>query len=549
MKKLICLILAFSLCLSIAACGGSSGPQAPTEPDNWTVDTQYVTDIMNQFMASEDYQKMVSDFETGFHDVNAKLIVQKPYVDAAIEYYMDDPACHLLILLVRGNFCWDDSYTDALKIVYDMDSGRFYDGMVGGVSSAPTRYPELSGTVIESLLCRPTEIYTTALGSEPLHTQFEVYHALSAEEVIAVNNALGVEEPKEGIVYEKLPPAEPENWVIDPQYVADRVTGFMDTAGYQRMVDEFERAFRPDYGTLIVRKPYVDAAIEHYVEPDNTHLLILALRGDFGFDNRLVLVYDLDTDLFFDRISESAPEQAAQYAAYEGNTQTMITAMPYETFVNLEDGTLLWIDTESYRMLNADELAEVNRILGVEEPSDDILCVFPTEGELAEAPAEDVPVEETPAEMPVTDTPAKPSGEVTVNAQAVADAARNFQSDKWYQDIASDPNSIRIGAAFEYSLEDFNGHNVHVLVVRAEGIDTDMWGFTADTFLVDIENGMLYHEGNLDMNNWGAFASIEECFSAILCTPVWEQAHIWSDMEARTELPQSMIDEANASLS
>ena len=328
MKKLICLILALVLCLSLAACGGSGEPQKPTEPESWTVDTKHVIGTVAEFMTTDDYRKMVTDFENDFHDKTAKLIVRKPYVDAAIEYYMADPACHLLILLVRGDFCWNGSYTDVMKLIYDMDTGNFYDGMVGHGSEFEARYPGISGTAIESLLFRPNETYTTELGKEPLHTQYEVYHALNGEELAAVNDALGVEEPDEGIVYERLAPAEPENWVIDPQYIADILTEFMSTAGYQRMVTEFETAFHSDHATLIVRKPYVDAAIEHYVESEGTHLLILAVRGDFGFDNRLTIIYDLDTGLFFDRISESDPEQAAQYAAYEGKKQTMITAMP-----------------------------------------------------------------------------------------------------------------------------------------------------------------------------------------------------------------------------
>ena len=541
MKRIICLILALSMCLSITACGSSDSPE-PTEPDSWIIDTQYVTDIMNQFMVSEDYQKMVLEFETAFHDSNATLNVRKPYVDAAIEYYMADPSFHLLILAVRGDFCWDDSYTNVMNIVYDLDTGIFYDSMLGHGGGFEVRYPEASGTAIESLLFRPKETYTTELVKEPLHTQYEVYHALNAEELAAVNDALGVEEPDEGIVYERLAPAEPENWVIDPQYIADILTEFMSTTGYQRMVTEFETAFHSDHATLIVRKPYVDAAIEHYVESEGTHLLILAVRGDFGFDNRLIIIYDLDTGLFFDRISESDPEQAAQYAAYEGKTQTMITAMPYDNIVNLEDGALLWTDAESYRMLNQEELAHVNQILDAEEPSDDILYEsVPTQAP-AEAPTE------MPDEVP-DDNPASLGNEGTVTAQSLADAARRFQSGKQYQEFSDDSSRIQIVAAFEYTMTNFEGHDVHVLVIRVDGVDTNMWGYSADTFLVDISTGNVWFEGNLDMNNWGDFSTPEDCFACIIGCSVWEQDGIWSEDETRTALPQSMIDGANNALS
>jgi len=271
-----------------------------------------------------------------------------------------------------------------MKLIYDIDTGKFYDGMVGHGAEFEARYPGISGTAIESLLFRPNEVFTTDLGSEPLYTQFEVYHALSAEELATVNNALGVEKPAEGILYEPLP-----------------------------------------------------------------------------------------------------------------------TEPPTET------------PTEA-----------------------------PVEESEVEAPVEDIPADASAVEAPVVQ-----SGEVTVNAQFLADAAKSFQSSKPYQDVAGDPSSIRIRSAFEYTLSDFQKHHVHVLIVRVENVDTDMWGFTADTFLVDISTGNIFHDGNLDLNNWDDFATPEDAFAAIFCTSVWENQMIWSDMEIRTDLPQSMIDEANASLS
>jgi len=386
MKRLICLILAFALCLGLCACGGSGEPQKATEPESWTVDTKYVIGTVAEFITTDVYNKMMADFEIAFHDVTAKLIVRKPYVEAAIEYYLADPACHLLILLVRGDFCWNGSYTDVMKLIYDIDTGAFYDGMVGYGSEFDTRYPGISGTAIESLLFRPNEVYTSELGKEPLYTQFEVYHALSAEELATVNKALGVEKPAEGILYEPLPTEPP----TEP----------------------------PTEAPAPVEEPEVEA-----------------------------------------------------------------------------------------------------------------------------------PVEESVVDAPVVEVPAVQSGEVTVDSTFLANAARNFQSSKPYQDVAGDPSSIRIRSAFEYALPDFMGHDVHALVVRVEGVDTDMWGFSADTFLVDIATGNIFHDGNLDLNNWDDFAAPEDAFAAIFCTSVWENQMIWSDMETRTDLPQSMIDEANASLS
>ena len=50
---------------------------------------------------------------------------------------------------------------------------------------------------------------------------------------------------------------------------------------------------------------------------------------------------------------------------------------------------------------------------------------------------------------------------------------------------------------------------------------------------------------NLDLNNRSGFGIIED----VICSPVWENQVIWSGTDTRTDLPQSMIDAANASLS
>jgi len=202
--------------------------------------------------------------------------------------------------------------------------------------------------------------------------------------------------------------------------------------------------------------------------------------------------------------------------------------------------------------LNAEELAKVNKALDVEKPTEGILyeplpTEPPTEAPMEE-PAEEA-VEDIPVDAPAVELPAAQSGEVTVSEQFLADAVQNFQNSKRYQEVAGDPSSIHIVAAFEYAMPDFQGYDVHVLVVRVDGVDTDMWGFSADTFLVDIRTGNIWHEGNLDVDNWGDFATLEHAFACIISTAVWEQQIIWSDMEARTDLSQSMIDAANTSLS
>ena len=356
---------------------------------------------------------------------------------------------------------------------------------------------------------------------------------------------------------ESQKPTEPESWTVDTKYVIGTVAEFMITDDYQKMVSQFLTDWHDVTQKLIVRKPYVEAAVEFYLDDPACHLLILLLHGDFGYEggynNYLTLVYDMDSGIFYDPFNYSNPEQDEKYRPFEEKPQTTLLHIPSEQYINLQESDILWTELERSRLLTAEELATVNKALGVEKPEKGILYEpLPTEAP-TEAPVEESEVE-TPTEEP--EAPAAeqapqpaPSGDVTVDSTFLTNAAKSFQNSKQYQEVVGDPSSIRICAAFEYALSDFQKHSVHVLIVRVEGVDTDMWGFSADTFLVDIATGNIFHNGNLDLNNWGDFTTPEQTFAAIFCSSVWENQIIWSEMETRTDLPQSMIDEANASLS
>lgn len=362
-------------------------------------------------------------------------------------------------------------------------------------------------------------------------------------------------------------PTEPESWTVDTKYVIGTVAEFMTTDDYQKMVSAFEATFHDAAAKLIVRKPYVEVAVEFYLDDPACHLLILLLHGDFGCDggynDYLTLVYDMDSGIFYDPINYSNPEQDEKYRPFEEKPQTTLLHIPSKEYLNLQAGDTIWTDLERSKLLTVEELATVNKALGVEKPVDGILYEpLPTEAptELpTEAPTEafveepDAEASEAEPEVQIEEQPRQPapSGEVTVDQKFLADAVRSFQNSKRYQEVASDPGSIRIAAAFEYALSDFEGHNVHALFVRVEGVNTDMWGFSAHTFLVDISTGNIYHEGNLDCNNWDDFAAVEDVFACIICNPdIWETSgQIYSELETRTDLPQSVIDAVSASLS
>ena len=390
MKRTISLMLAVMLCISLCACGSAGAPQIPTEPEEWTITSQYVAGKIAEFTATETYQNMVDDFVEAFTDVNAKLIVRRPYLVAAIEYYLDDPQCHLLILSLRGDFCSTSYYDTRLTLIYDMESGVFYDRLNQSIPEYAEKYAAIEGSAVAGILGRPHETFDELPGNEPLWTEHELYKFLAEEEVAAVNTALGVEEPSDEIQYEQLetPDAEPEK--------------------------------------------------------------------------------------------ESVPDM--------------------------------------------DEIPEGE----VQEPE--------TGGEQPEENA----VESLKAV----------NGVLSVDNQFLINAARNIQSTKHYQEYAAALSTIQLKAAYEYRLEDFESFDLHLIMLRVDGIDTDMYGFCADVFLVDPATGEVYSEFNVDLNAEWNFQSVEDTYAPILSSSFWMDPSviIWSDAEQITQIPQEDLTAINNAL-
>lgn len=389
MKRAMAFLLAVMMTVSLCACGTSGAPQAPTEPEKWTITSQYVAGKIAEFTATDTYRKMVDCFISDFSDVNAKLIVRRPYLDAAIEYYLNDPQCHLLIMALRGDFGAEIGYSDKLILIYDMDAGIFYDSMNQWSNEYTEQYAS-DDKIQCKLLSIPYEKYTTLPGNEPIWTQFELYSTLPVDGIVAVNTALGVEEPLGDIQYEHMsidaetePPAEPET---------------------QAMVD----------------------------------------------------------------VTESVEAEAQQ------------------------------------------------------------------------------PVEE----IPQGNQPAVENGELSVSNQLVIDALRNIQNTKHYQTYADDPSAIGLHAAYEYYLEDFEGFEVHLIMLRVTGIDTDLHGFSSNVFLVNPDTGVIYSEFDLGLDYTGNIGKIEDTYVAILCSSFWQGGEdvIWSEMEQLTSISQSDLDAVNNAL-
>lgn len=361
-------------------------------------------------------------------------------------------------------------------------------------------------------------------------------------------------------------PAEPEEWIITSQYVAGKIAEFTVTDTYQKMVDCFISDFSDVNAKLIVRRPYLNAAIEYYLNDPQCHLLIMALRGDFGteigYSDKLILIYDMDTGIFYDSMNQWSIEYVEQYASGD-EIQCKLLSIPYEKYTALPNNGPIWTQFELYSTLPVDGIVAVNTALGVEEPLGDIQYERMSADAETEPPAEpeteamvDVteyveadaqqPAEKIPQEIQA----AGESNEPSVSNQFVVDAIWNIQNTKHYQTYAADPSAIGLQAAYEYYLEDFEGFEVRLLMLRVGGIDTDLHGFSSDVFLVNPDTGVIYSEFDLGLDYTGNIGKIEDAYVAILCSSFWQgdDTVIWSDMEEITSIPQSDLNEINQTL-
>ena len=89
------------------------------------------------------------------------------------------------------------------------------------------------------------------------------------------------------------------------------------------------------------------------------------------------------------------------------------------------------------------------------------------------------PFEEAQQEVQI----AGDSKELSVTNEFVVDALRKIQNTEHYQTYAEDPSALGLHATYEYYLEDFEGFEVHLVMLRVTGIDTDLHGFSSDVFL------------------------------------------------------------------
>ena len=274
------------------------------------------------------------------------------------------------------------------------------------------------------------------------------------------------------------------------------------------------------------------------------HALVIKLSGaDTSGGEQDELIVDMKTDLVYTN-AEFAEDWAG---ADTPEKVAFLLAAVYDNIVSGAEEFFWSSGTETNIRLTEEEIEAINKELTAYFEANPI--ERPTEPP-TEIPTEPVAVEESEPE--VSGQPSQTvsgSGEWSISEQDVADALRKIQQTEDYRFLATDPTLIQLDAAYEYYLEDFEGMEVHLLLLRLGGIDKDRHGFSGDVFLVDLATGAIYSNFNVPLDGWDPFMGMIDVCEVLLSTMFWEDEAvlpIWSGMESIITAPQTVLDAVNA---
>ena len=132
MKKAILFLLAAALCVSFCACGEKK-PEGPPEPSEWVINTEYISQRVTEFKTSEELKFLQDIYAETVVEFYGTDKVYGPYLTGAAEVYAlrgDGKGQHYILMGFEGDMKYaSDAYHDRVQVVYDIDSGSYYDSL------------------------------------------------------------------------------------------------------------------------------------------------------------------------------------------------------------------------------------------------------------------------------------------------------------------------------------------------------------------------------------------------------------------------------------
>ncbi|MBR4290933.1 MAG: hypothetical protein IKT52_09890 [Oscillospiraceae bacterium] len=534
MKRTVLSILAVILCLSLCACGNgeSAAPTMPEEPKEWLISTEYITQSVIEFDASEEWNFLQDTWASGRILYGADK-AYGPYLTGAAEVYVlgsEDKDQHFILMGIEGDMQLEDIVFDRDIVAYDIDSGSYYDSISWNRAELQARYEQIKDTPI-GITFGCSSNYSEAVNSFPDNFTggkrgYAFVRELSADEIAYINTALNLEPlPDRGAEAAPELNTTPEE---RQQVVVDALKQFAGS--------ELYHALYPSSAA-----PLVQAAAEIVEEISlRTHSLVIKLADANTDDGSLgKLVVDMETGaLYTDREFDpewdglDTPEKVAH-----------LLAGSYDRILGGEE-EIFFSQNETNYKLSDGEITAINQEL-VNYFAQNPIAPPPTEPVV-----DDIEFAEEVEQTSQNTSPAVESKPLSVSNQFVIDVICSIRNTDQYQSYAENPATIGLEMAYEYYLEDFEGFEVHLIMLRVTGIDTDIHGITGNVFLIDASTGTVYSEFDLGLDWSGNIGKVEDVYVAILCDLFWhgEQNMIWSEAAQLTSIPQTDLDAINNAL-
>ena len=504
MKRLTAILIICCLCL--VGCGGAQeSADAPATPKPVEyIDIAEAKPLVEEFITSETMAYLQAEFTRQIGSV-----VQGPWLDWMVGVAMDDlagEAVDYVIFQLSGDVANEAGIIgEWMTVLYDRNTQTWHDSLT-------TDFEAWYATRTEGITTRE-DSRNLLLSINPGAEGSVIYHHearerwLSKADVAAINAQLGLTKPQP-----RTEKGQIETVTMDTT----------DDARLSAVSAAAETFFAGEYwqsAAVDSRMKALESAIE-YKNDDMSgfavHVLLLTAAG-------------VQTDFF----SPHFVVDMADGAVYTENDLDMEnwddphvrTLSAYHTYASGENPDI-WGDGEIIVRLTEEELAAVNA------PFAEAMLAQQAEREEQIAAAE----------ATMTDG---------MQSQLLALACEYQQSDL-YQLVAADPSVLRLSAAAEYTLEDLEGYNIHVLLLVCESVDAEHYGLMASMALMDLTTGRVYTEQDLDMENWGDLARLEHAFAAVLGGYEYALATgeniIWSEDGVLTPVSSEDIAAVNAAL-
>lgn len=193
MKRLIALLLAAVLCLSLAACGGKNDTSVSSDaPANIVVDGKeisakdFLIEHLNAYIQSDEYVARKTEFENTFGQEAQPFAVTYAFELKMDNYGNEGIPIHFFMVKANCNYCMDGGSGDSMIMAIDYDTGTVYDQFSVDESWMEKGNKEEAICVAVATGCFGSSDYN----GDPIFTDSEVHIPLSDSDIAEINRAL-----------------------------------------------------------------------------------------------------------------------------------------------------------------------------------------------------------------------------------------------------------------------------------------------------------------------------------------------------------------------